>query len=204
MYADEVALANTIKRSKTGFDVLQNALSEHVDKLSPNQLQWLKGVIKRKYSKGIDLGYLKTVLFPEFFSYDIPQPLTNLAYCRFDDKQDATINTGPSGAGLILWFPRTTQGPSLFYLPCSTIGQLPNTNPIPFASQNYLAPGAASATAVSAMNNTIWQYGFWKGYEKCFTQTNLVAASLSVQYIGQIEQESGIWIGGHIYGQTPN
>lgn len=42
--------------------------------------------MKRKYNNGVDIGYLKAVIFPDLFSADIPQPLTNLSYCRFTDK----------------------------------------------------------------------------------------------------------------------
>jgi hypothetical protein len=36
MMADERAMMGSLKRGKTGFDVLQNALSEHADRLSPS------------------------------------------------------------------------------------------------------------------------------------------------------------------------
>lgn len=41
-----------------------------------------------------------------------------------------------------------------------------------------------------------------KSYPSYFTQTSLVAASISIQYIGQLEVESGMMCGGHIYGQS--
>jgi hypothetical protein len=60
---------------------------------------------------GIDIGYLKTVMFPEQYSYDIPFPLTSVSFCKFTDKQEILVNTGTNGAGTILWYPRTTAGP---------------------------------------------------------------------------------------------
>ncbi len=58
----------------------------HGDNLTPQEQLKLYKAMKQKYNRGIDLGYIKTILFPEYFKYDIPSPLTNLSYCKFDDK----------------------------------------------------------------------------------------------------------------------
>ena len=49
--------------------------------------------LEKKFHKGVDMNYIRTVLFPETYSFDIPQPMSNLSYARFSDKQDAIINT---------------------------------------------------------------------------------------------------------------
>lgn len=46
--------------------------------------------------------------------------------------------------------------------------------------------------------------GFCQSYASCFSQASLVSASISVQYIGQLDQESGMMVGGHIHGQSLN
>jgi len=54
--------------------------------LSPYQMRSIAGHLKKKSQTSIDVGYIRTVLFPEFYSYDIPQPLSNISYSRFTDK----------------------------------------------------------------------------------------------------------------------
>ncbi len=79
--------------------------------------------LKQKSQLSIDIGYLRTVLFPELYGYDIPQPLSNMSYCRFTDKQEATLGTGTDGSngcGMIVWYPKTNYGPSLFYFPAQS------------------------------------------------------------------------------------
>ncbi len=72
----------------------------------------------------IDIGYIRTVLFPELYSYDIPQPLSMISYSRFTSTFTLSIKTGVddggSGAGFAVWYPKVSFGPSFFYLPCSS------------------------------------------------------------------------------------
>ena len=58
---------------------------------------------------GIDVGYLRTLLFPELYNADVPQPLSTQSYCRFTDKKEWTISSATQG--MLIWFPKVTQGP---------------------------------------------------------------------------------------------
>lgn len=57
---------------------------------------------------GIDYSYLKAIIFPELYASDIPQPYTNLSYCRFSDRSNVNMFTGAasSGSGNLLFYPR--------------------------------------------------------------------------------------------------
>jgi hypothetical protein len=74
----------------------------------------MRSVLKKHQERGINVGYLKTVLFPEQFSYEIPLPMSSISYAKFTDKQEMTINTGWKGEGMVLWFPRANGGPTMF------------------------------------------------------------------------------------------
>jgi hypothetical protein len=54
--------------------------------LLPSEMHKLHGHIGKNVNSGVDIGYLKTVLFPEQYSYDIPFPLTSVSFCKFTDK----------------------------------------------------------------------------------------------------------------------
>lgn len=118
--------------------------------------------MKNKYNRGVDLGYLKTILFPEYFKYDIPSPLTNLSYCKFDDKQDAIIATGGvnasagvtaiSGTGMLLWFPRVTSGPSLFVW----TGAAGSGGAVPTSPGQYTPFTAATSTTSAIVDVSKW------------------------------------------------
>lgn len=183
----------TAMPSMSTFDEINDFLGDRVDMLSQQQKRALSQALKRKYTNGIDMNYLKAVIFPELFTADIPQPLTNLSYCRFTDKQEGVINTGGvaqgTGSGMIVWYPRVTEGPSLFYYKCDANNTLPEGQVgIPLLTGKTVDPAK-------------WKLGFSKSYADNFQQAVLVAASLSIQYIGQVDQESGMMVGGHLYGQ---
>jgi hypothetical protein len=61
---------------------------------------------------GIDVGYLKTLLYPELYNSDVPQPLSTQSYCRFTDKKELTIQSLSNG--MLLWYPKVTHGAQLF------------------------------------------------------------------------------------------
>lgn len=42
-------------------------------------------------NNGVDVGYVKTLLFPELYNADVPQPLSTQSYCRFSDKKEMTF-----------------------------------------------------------------------------------------------------------------
>lgn len=46
-----------------------------------------------KANNGVDVGYLRTLLFPELYNADVPQPLSTQSYCRFTDKKEWTISS---------------------------------------------------------------------------------------------------------------
>ena len=43
-----------------------------------------------------------------------------------------------------------------------------------------------------------------KNYLKSFSQTALVAASISIQFTGEVDKEAGLLVGGHLYGTSLN
>ena len=80
----------------------------------------------------------------------------------------------------MIWFPKTNIGPQLW------IKKQPTPNvPATFSPANWLA--AAS-----------------QDYSPYFTQTSLVAASISVQYVGQLQNEQGFMCVSQIYGVSPS
>lgn len=103
--------------------------------------------------------------------------MTNLSYCKFTDKQEAILNTGGTtgspgtGAGLIVWYPRVTEGPSLFYYKAdNSTSKLPeDTTGIPF-----------SGSSGNTLDPAKWRLGFAKSYADNFSSGVLVAASLSI------------------------
>jgi hypothetical protein len=65
------------------------------------------------------------------------------------------VNSGPSGAGMILWYPRTTCGPQLFYTTKAP------TEGLDFTASNFNA-------------------GPWVKAHQYFNQVALVAGALSL------------------------
>lgn len=45
-----------------------------------------------------------------------------------------------------------------------------------------------------------WKVGLPTYSVKNFTQTAIVGGALTVQYVGKVESESGLFVGGHVYG----
>lgn len=73
-------------------------------------------LLEKKSSNGVDVNYIRTVLFPEMYNGDIPLPLSNIAYCRFTHKAEMTImaNTAKdNNDGCLVFLPRSTVGPCL-------------------------------------------------------------------------------------------
>jgi hypothetical protein len=64
--------------------------------LTPKSITSLLGRIGSIGPK-IDIGYIKTVIFPENNFSDVPQPLSSISFSRFSHKDEAIINTGPVG-----------------------------------------------------------------------------------------------------------
>ena len=81
---------------------------------------------------GIDYSYIKAIIFPELFSSDIPQPLSNLSYSRFSDRSNNLMNTGIKGSGAWSFFPKTNNGPCFFYKPATATAP----NPFPMTMSN--------------------------------------------------------------------
>lgn len=76
---------------------------------SPHEMHKLSEMLLAKASDGIDHGYIKTILFPELYSADIPQPMSTQSYCRFTDKKELSIVSG--GEGMLIWYPKVNNGP---------------------------------------------------------------------------------------------
>jgi len=72
------------KRKKRSYEAMLEELAS--GDLLPSELHKLTEHFGKKMNNGIDIGYLKTVLFPEQYSYDIPFPLTSVSFCKFTDK----------------------------------------------------------------------------------------------------------------------
>lgn len=70
----------------------------------------MKRLMKERYG-GVSIGYIRTLIFPEQYSYDIPMPLSSISYSKFTDKQDIKITPGADGSGMLVWYPRTNGGP---------------------------------------------------------------------------------------------
>ena len=91
-------------------------IQENHTSLLPSEKSVIKEMLQYNNS-GVDIDYIRTVLFPEQFSYDIPLPLSSISYSRFTDKQEIHITPGSDGSGMLVFYPRTNGGPCLFYLP---------------------------------------------------------------------------------------
>jgi hypothetical protein len=72
----------------------------------------LSEMLSQKAHMGIDVGYIKTLLFPELYNADIPQPMSTQSYCRFTDKKEISLSS--KGNGMLIWYPKVTIGPQLF------------------------------------------------------------------------------------------
>lgn len=83
--------------------------------MAPAELLKLSESLSVKAHNSIDIGYLKTVLFPELYNADIPQPMSTQSYSRFSDKKEITLSTGQDGSGLFIWYPKTNMGPQIFF-----------------------------------------------------------------------------------------
>lgn len=116
-------------------------------------------------NNGIDVGYIKTLLFPELYNADVPQPLSTQSYCRFSDKKEYTFES--KGAGLLIWYPKTMTGPQLFI--SSTAGN--EGQELNFA-------------AITSGTVPPWKCGGMMDYSEYFSQGSLVSASLQIQYVG--------------------
>gem|GEM_PF-6383934 len=131
----------------------------------------------------VDIGYIKTVIFPEDNFFDIPQPLSTMSFSRFSHKDEAIINTGPAGQGLLLWYPRTTSGPCLFYYATPGTNSVTNiTMPVP---STIIPPISSSLTAAIAPSNNYnptsdagFTAGFAYDYFTYFSSAVLVGGSL--------------------------
>lgn len=107
-------------------------------------------------NNGVDVGYVKTLLFPELYNADVPQPLSTQSYCRFSDKKEMTF--GSSSQGLLIWYPKTMVGPQLF------------------VKNSKLAEG--TALTLGDGTDGKWKCAGYMDYSTYFSQGNLVSASL--------------------------
>jgi hypothetical protein len=89
--------------------------------MTPMMLSQVENHVNQAKGRSIDIGYIKTIIFPETNFYDVPQPLSSISFSRFSHKDEAMINTGPTGSGMLVWYPRCVNGPCLFvtYVPGS-------------------------------------------------------------------------------------
>jgi hypothetical protein len=76
------------------------------------QMLGLSDALSSRAHMGIDVGYIKTLLFPELYNADIPQPMSTQSYCRFTDKKEISLSS--KGNGMLIWYPKVTIGPQLF------------------------------------------------------------------------------------------
>jgi hypothetical protein len=137
----------------------------------------LSEMLSNRAHMGIDVGYIKTLLFPELYNADIPQPMSTQSYCRFTDKKEISLSS--KGNGMLIWYPKVTIGPQLFIRFDSNL-----TVPVPL-STNY----------TSSINTPYYKKGGSVNFATYFSQTNLVSASISIQYIGQLQHEQGFMVG---------
>ena len=72
----------------------------------------LSEMLMSKSQNSVDTGYIKTLLFPELYNADIPQPMSTQSYCRFTDKKELTFKSGQNG--MLIWYPKVNYGPSIF------------------------------------------------------------------------------------------
>lgn len=72
-----------------------------------------------------------------------------------------------NACGMLIWYPRVNHGPSLFYFSGS-----PTSLPKPGSTKAF--PGTAPAATDA------WKCGFMSAYNRSFTQTALVSASISI------------------------
>lgn len=151
---------------------------------SQNEKLALMKMIERNYHGGLDINYIKSVLFPEQYIADVPQNLTNLAFCRFTDKQQVTINSGGStdasagvgGTGMLIWYPKVTAGPSLFYYYSEQ--PLKQTGGYPFNSITSTSVTPVGSTTAVSTKIMSWRLGGVAKYPMYFQQANLVSAAL--------------------------
>lgn len=70
------------------------------------------------------------------------------------------------------------------------------------AGDDQLPPIPSGASPVLP-SNAGWSAHFVTNYSEAYTQTALVSAAISVQYVGKMEDEAGLLVGGHIIGVNP-
>jgi hypothetical protein len=83
---------------------------------------------------------------------------------------------------MLIWFPKTVIGPQLFLKTGSNID----------APAKLLSPYVAGSDT--------YKKGGFCSYQQYFSQVSLVSASISLQYIGQAQNEQGFMVGGQVYG----
>lgn len=143
---------------------------------------------------GLHIGYIKTLLFPEQFSYEIPMPLSSVSYSKFTDKQEINITPGTDGSGMLVWYPRTNGGPQLFYFAGGTLKNTYTSAGIVEGTFVQSLPGSGEGIDVTATYGlkespstgykfwrpSCWQWGLPTYSFQNFSQTALVGASISI------------------------
>jgi hypothetical protein len=67
-----------------------------------------------------------------------------------------------TGAGMIVWYPRVTEGPSLFYYKCDLSNKLPEgATGIPFVV-------GATPALLDTLDSSKWRLGFSRAYADNF------------------------------------
>lgn len=144
----EAEVARELGGGRPALERILEIITNEGHTLTPAMVSSLQG---RFTSMGgsIDIGYIKTVVFPEDNFFDIPQPLSTISFSRFSHKDETIISTG-NGSGMMLWFPRCTSGPCLFlYLPSAVTTNI--SMPTPSSTRVTLpASGAAPNTPVKS------------------------------------------------------
>lgn len=130
-------------------------------------------------------------------------PGVNLAYTRFDHKENFTINTGACGCGMVAFYPKSSWGPSGWvYIPNKIALDTNTTTTGTGIELPSLTTAAVPYQEDDDPNNARW-HSFMKNDKYCdyYQQLALVACSFSVQYIGRLDSEAGQLVGSHINGR---
>ena len=77
--------------------------------MTPLELMKASEQLATRSSNQVDIGYIKTLLFPELYNSDIPQPMSTQSYTRFTDKKEISVPS--NGESMLLWYPKTNCGP---------------------------------------------------------------------------------------------
>ena len=70
----EMAVSKASKRSLR--EIMKEVIGAESSDMSPHEILKLAEQLQAKAHDQIDIGYLKTLLFPELYNADVPQPMS--------------------------------------------------------------------------------------------------------------------------------